>query len=65
MLCVCRNPTPASDSIVKTEWKPIDGHQEFLDIDTELIADTYPFKERMDFWKRLDDQYNSFDINGR
>lgn len=51
------NPTPTTDAAVNQIWSPVQGSQEFMDIDTNLIPGTYPNPERMEMWDRLRSTY--------
>lgn len=48
------NPTSSTDLVIgTTNWQPVFGTQEFLDIDTELTVGRWPFQDRMNFWNNL------------
>lgn len=52
------NPTSTTDLIIgTTNWDPVFGTQEFLDIDTNLVSGRWPLRERIDFWNDLERDY--------
>lgn len=52
------NPTSSFDLVIgSTNWQPVFGTQEFLDIDTDLTTGRWPNQERVNFWDNLEATY--------
>lgn len=52
------NPTQGFDLILgTTNWLPVSGTQEFLDIDTNLVPSRWPLQDRVNFWNNLEATY--------
>lgn len=53
------NPTvSALDPLIGTTWPQLTENEEFMDIDAALRVDVHPFRDRLEIWHLLDQQFN-------
>lgn len=51
------NPTPSADDLINSIWLPINGNQEFMELNVEFTPGTHTFGPRIELWQNLFDTY--------
>lgn len=54
------NPTYVQDDLINVNWSPVQGFQEYIEINSQLSVGTFPTPSRLNVWKDLESRFANF-----